>query len=134
MLVISSKPTGSMETSVLLRFHECFQNLLMTREALLVVITVLTPMADGAQVSWRLIAAGSQALGSFWTDRFFCRHFSLSVLAHRLRTCYAQGMWVACPETALCPSSSVSSKAKAWMGASLNSAKFLVSLLDSEVS
>lgn len=67
MLVISSKQIGSMETSVLLRFHECFQNLLMTRAALLLVVTVLALMVDEAQGSWRLIAAGSQPLRSFWT-------------------------------------------------------------------
>lgn len=77
MLVISSKQIGNMETSVLLRFPECFQNLLMSRAALLVMVSVLTLKVDEAQGYWRLIAAGSQPLGSFWIDSFFCRHFSL---------------------------------------------------------
>lgn len=70
MLLISSKQIGSMETSVLLRFHECFQNLLMTKATLLLVVSVLALMVDETQSYWRLIAAGSQTLGSFWTDSY----------------------------------------------------------------
>lgn len=37
-----------METSVLLRFHQCFQNLLIARAALLLVVTVFALMVDEA--------------------------------------------------------------------------------------
>lgn len=125
MLVISSEQIGSMETSVLLRFRECFQNLLMRRAALLLVLAVLTFVVDEAQDSWRLIAAASQSLGRFWTDIFFCTHLSLHL------SCCAPGMWVACPETALYPSSWVPQLGGVCV--CLNSTKFPVSFLKGEV-
>jgi len=82
MLITSSKQAGSMETYVLLRFHECFQNLVMTRAALLLMVTILTLVVDEAQGSWRLIAAGSQPLESFWIAFFFCGHFSPALSYH----------------------------------------------------
>lgn len=69
---------------------------------MLLVLAVLTFIVDEAQNCWRLITAASQSLARFWTDSWFCRHLSLHL------SCYAPGMWVACPETTFYRSSRVS--------------------------
>lgn len=96
----------------------------MTRAALLLVVTVLTLMTDEAQGSWKLTAASSQPC---FGQIVFSAGMSLSICPS------TQAAYVlCCGHVGSLPRNCTAGSA--WMGASLNSVKFLLSLLNSQVS